>query len=77
MLVVLRGSVQRVGTAHLHVITAWAAQLLPKKCRNGGEPLVTNFLKPLPITLAQDLNFGPSAPETNALLLNQQKSLFQ
>ena len=63
---------QRVGTVHLHVIAAWATQLLSKKC-NGGEPLATVC----PISLAQDLNFGPPAPKTNALPPNQQKSLFQ
>ena len=69
---VLRQSVQRVGTAHVHVIAAWATQLLLKKCRNGGEPLATVC----PISLAQDLSLGPSAPNMNALPLNQQKSLF-
>ena len=47
--------------------------ILSKKCRNGGEPLATVC----PISLAQDLNLEPPAPETNALPLNQQKSLFQ
>ena len=70
ILVVLCQSVQRVGTAHLHIIAAWATQLLSKKCRNGGEPLATVC----PISLAQDLNLGPPAPEMNTLLLNQQKS---
>ena len=68
----MRRSVQRVGTAHLHVTAAWATQLLSKKCRNGDELLATVC----PISLAQDLNFAPPAPETNALPPNQQKSLF-
>ena len=53
-MLVLRQSVQRVGTAHLRVIAAWATQLLLKKCRNGGEPLAAVCQ----ISLAQDLNFG-------------------
>ena len=42
---------------------AGATQLFPKKYCSGGEPLVTLS----PIGQAQDLNFRPPAPETNAL----------
>ena len=40
-----------------------ATQLLPKKCRSGGEPLATVC----PIWPIQDLNIRPPAPDTNAL----------
>ena len=72
-MLVLRRSVQRVGTAHLHIIAAWATQLLSKKSRSSGKPLATVC----PISLAQALNLGSTAPETNTLPLNQQTSLFQ
>ena len=45
-------------------------QLLSKKCRSDGEPLVTLF----PIWPVQDLNLRPSDPETNVLPLDQQTS---
>ena len=47
---------------------ARARQLLLKKCRSSGEPLATLS----PIWPAQDLNIRLPAPETKALLLDQQ-----
>ena len=46
---------------------ARATQVLLKKYHCGGEPLATLC----PISLAQDLDYGPPAPETNALSLDQ------
>ena len=63
----LRQSVQRVDTAHHHVIAAWATQLLSKKCRNGGEPLATVCS----ISLAQDLNLRSPFPELISVDLSQ------
>ena len=45
-----------------------ATQLRTKKCRSGGKPLATLYS----IWPAWDLNLWPPAPETNALLLDQQ-----
>ena len=49
---------------------AWAAQLLSKKCCNGGEPLATLC----PTWPARDFNLKPPAPETNALPLRAQEN---
>ena len=46
---------------------ARAKQLFSKKCRNSGGPLATMC----PMCPARDLNLRPTAPETNALPLDQ------
>ena len=46
----------------------WATQLLSQKCHSSGEPSAT--LRP--IRQARDLNLRSTAPETNALPLDQQ-----
>ena len=62
---------QRVGTAHLHVIAAWATQFLSKKFRNDGEPLAIVC----PISLAQDLNLGPPDSRNKCVTTQPAKEL--